>query len=76
MYLGIAVENADIDSQKKDLVIMLFEGLSVGTFLYVTFFEVFIHERDNEHPNMLKLAATLVGFAVIAGIRTMDHDHD
>ncbi len=47
----------------------------MGTFLYVTFFEILIHERDNEHPNMLKLLATLVGFGLIGGLRLLEHEH-
>ncbi|GMT28288.1 hypothetical protein PFISCL1PPCAC_19585, partial [Pristionchus fissidentatus] len=60
----------------KDCMITVFQGLAVGTFLYVTFFEILLHERDNEHPNMYKLLFMLLGFAMIALLRLIDnHDH-
>jgi hypothetical protein len=44
-------------------------------FLYVTFFEILIHERDNEHPNPLKLVMMLLGFALIGLIRLFAAGH-
>ncbi|KFD55161.1 hypothetical protein M513_04079 [Trichuris suis] len=73
--IGIGVVQGQMHSTTKDLVVMLFEGLSVGTFLYVTFFEVLLHERDNEHPNFVKLLATLCGFAIISFMRIVGHGH-
>lgn len=73
--IGIVVEQASLETEAKEIVVMVFEAISVGTFLYVTFFEVFIHERDNDHPAMLKLLVSVVGFALIALVRTMEHSH-
>ncbi|KAM3721311.1 Zinc transporter ZIP1 [Dirofilaria immitis] len=51
--------------------------VAVGTFIYVTFFEVLLHERDNEHPNLLKLMFMLIGFTLIGGLRFFDnHSHE
>lgn len=75
--IGIGVEQSSLNNAAKETTIMVFEGLSVGTFLYVTFFEVFLHERDNEHNNMLKLAVTLLGFGIIAALSAIGgHSHD
>lgn len=39
--------------------------------------QVLLHERDNEHPNLLKLAFMLIGFALIGGLRFFDsHSHE
>ena len=39
--------------------------------------QVLLHERDNEHPNMLKLVVMLAGFILIALIRLVDtHSHE
>lgn len=54
--IGMIIHEANINSEAKDYVILVCHGLAVGTFLYVTFFEVLIHERDNEHPNLLKVS--------------------
>lgn len=40
--IGMFVQNAHIDSEVKDYLILIFQGLAVGTFIYVTFFEVMI----------------------------------
>ncbi|KAK6021338.1 metal cation transporter, ZIP family [Ostertagia ostertagi] len=61
--IGMAVQSAAENSFAKDVAITILQGLAVGTFLYVTFFEVLLHERDNEHPNLLKLLVMLVGFS-------------
>uniref|UniRef100_A0A0N5AX90 Zinc transporter ZIP3 n=1 Tax=Syphacia muris TaxID=451379 RepID=A0A0N5AX90_9BILA len=75
--IGMFVQNAHIDSELRDYIILVFQGLAVGTFIYVTFFEVLLHERDNEHPNLLKLVFMLVGFALIGLLRLFDeHEHN
>uniref|UniRef100_A0A9J2PIW6 Uncharacterized protein n=1 Tax=Ascaris lumbricoides TaxID=6252 RepID=A0A9J2PIW6_ASCLU len=75
--IGMFVQNAQIDTKVKDFIILILQGLAVGTFIYVTFFEVLLHERDNEHPNLLKLAFMIIGFALIGSLRMLDtHSHD
>uniref|UniRef100_A0A914WI40 Uncharacterized protein n=1 Tax=Plectus sambesii TaxID=2011161 RepID=A0A914WI40_9BILA len=71
--IGMFVQETDFDVNVKDVVVLVFEGLAVGTFLYVTFFEVLLHERDNEHPNLLKLLLIIVGFALVGSFRLMSH---
>ena len=38
--IGMFVQSSQMDSQLKDYIILIFQGLAVGTFIYVTFFEV------------------------------------
>ncbi|KHN71288.1 hypothetical protein Tcan_02395 [Toxocara canis] len=39
--------------------------------------KVLLHERDNEHPNLLKLSFMIVGFALIGALRLLDsHSHE
>lgn len=38
--IGMFVQNAQIDTKVKDFIILILQGLAVGTFIYVTFFEV------------------------------------
>jgi zinc transporter 1/2/3 len=38
--IGAFVHNAQIDTHLRDVLILFFQGIAVGTFLYVTFFEV------------------------------------
>lgn len=65
---GVALGgNSNMESLKESLI-MLFEALAAGSFLYVIFFEILYNERNNEHNNFLKLLAIFVGFVVIATI--------
>ncbi|KHJ95124.1 metal cation transporter, ZIP family [Oesophagostomum dentatum] len=73
--IGMLVQSAAENSFGKDVTVTILQGLAVGTFLYVTFFEVLLHERDNEHPNLLKLLLMLVGFSLI-GLLRLFHSHD
>ncbi|VDL76404.1 unnamed protein product [Nippostrongylus brasiliensis] len=74
--VGMVVQSAAANSFSKDVAIAVLQGLAVGTFLYVTFFEVLLHERDNEHPNLLKLLFMLIGFSLIGLLRLVDnHEH-
>lgn len=74
--IGMAVQNVGEQSLTKEIVLTILQGLAVGTFLYVTFFEVLLHERDNEHPNLLKLLVMMLGFGLIGLLRLADnHDH-
>ncbi|CAG9540332.1 unnamed protein product [Cercopithifilaria johnstoni] len=76
-FIGTFVQNSQMDTEVKALTILIFQGVAVGTFIYVTFFEVLLHERDNEHPNLLKLIFMLIGFALIGGLRLFDnHSHE
>uniref|UniRef100_A0A8R1DLQ2 Zinc transporter ZIP1 n=1 Tax=Caenorhabditis japonica TaxID=281687 RepID=A0A8R1DLQ2_CAEJA len=74
--IGILVTSAAENALWKDVTVTILQGLAVGTFIYVTFFEVLLHERDNEHPNLLKLFVMFVGFALIGSLRMFDsHGH-
>uniref|UniRef100_A0A914WY78 Uncharacterized protein n=1 Tax=Plectus sambesii TaxID=2011161 RepID=A0A914WY78_9BILA len=69
--VGILIENSPIDTATKEMVSTILISLSLGTFIYITFFEILSVERDNDHPNLAKLIATVLGFAIIAGIMTV-----
>lgn len=38
--IGMSVQQAPIDPEARDMIVLLFQGIAVGTFIYVTFFEV------------------------------------
>lgn len=39
-FIGTFVQSSQMDTQVKAFTILIFQGLAVGTFIYVTFFEV------------------------------------
>lgn len=38
---GTFVQNAQMEAVFRDWILLIFQGIAVGTFIYVTFFEVF-----------------------------------
>lgn len=51
-------------------------NLSLSLLNWIPLPQVFIHERDNEHNNLLKLLVIMVGFGLIGALRLMDdHSH-
>ncbi|KAK0414958.1 hypothetical protein QR680_011694 [Steinernema hermaphroditum] len=68
---GMAIEESDMDQLTKDKVSTVLTSASLGTFLYIAFFEMLAPERDNKHSPLAKMLATFVGFAVIAGVMTV-----
>ncbi|KAI6174894.1 hypothetical protein M3Y97_00972100 [Aphelenchoides bicaudatus] len=74
--LGVLLTNSTMETQTRDLVIILLEGCASGTFIFVTFFEVLAHERANDHSNLVQLAAIVVGFFLIAGLQASEHFTD
>jgi len=74
--LGVMLQQAPIEDTPKNISIIILEGMAVGTFIYVTFFEVILHERENEHSSLLKLLSIIVGFLVIAAQKIVEHHED
>ncbi|KRX70073.1 Zinc transporter ZIP1 [Trichinella sp. T6] len=62
------------------LLFMIFSALSVGTFLYITFFEIIMHELKNEQSNLLKIISMMVGCFLIGILLIMtphsEHWHE
>uniref|UniRef100_A0A914P140 Zinc transporter ZIP1 n=1 Tax=Panagrolaimus davidi TaxID=227884 RepID=A0A914P140_9BILA len=73
--IGMFVQRAPLDAQVRDILVLICQGIAVGTFIYVTFFEVLIHERDNEHPNLLKILFMIIGFTLIGCLRLLEGEH-
>uniref|UniRef100_A0A1I7U5W1 Zinc transporter ZIP3 n=2 Tax=Caenorhabditis tropicalis TaxID=1561998 RepID=A0A1I7U5W1_9PELO len=71
--IGLAISSNE--GLFNSITVTILQGLAVGTFIYVTFFEVLLHERDNEHPNLLKLLVMFIGFALIGSIRVFESEH-
>ena len=55
----------------KDIVTTVLMSIALGTFIYITFFEILGPEHSNKHDNIAQWAATIIGFALIAGVMTI-----
>ncbi|XP_071949828.1 zinc transporter ZIP1-like [Antedon mediterranea] len=64
----IGMQITSSDSNSRDMVSGVLQGLATGTFLYITFLEILPHELKSKKYRLAKLAAVLIGFSTIAGV--------
>ncbi|CEF62101.1 Zinc transporter ZIP2 [Strongyloides ratti] len=64
--IGIIIQSSDMDKLLKNQLSTVFIGFSMGTFLYITFFEMLGPERENEDNRFSKTLASFLGFVAIA----------
>lgn len=62
------------ESLTKDMLSAILQGIAAGTFLYVTFFEILQRELGSDDHDLLKVFATVLGFALVAIIRLIEQD--
>lgn len=66
--IGIGVGIAVLDSLSQlssNLISGILQGIANGTFLFITFFEIFQQELDSNGNNLLKVLFMLTGFSVV-----------
>lgn len=80
--VGIAIGTAIMEGAGQyvnvNLVYGVLLGLTAGVFIFVTFFEILIHEISHD-ATMINLLAVLVGFGVMAGlmvVHVQTHSHE
>ncbi|XP_019955119.1 zinc transporter ZIP1 [Paralichthys olivaceus] len=68
--LGIAIGISVMEAQLAAGVLIqaVLEGLSAGTFIYITFMEILPHELNSPGKQLLKVFFILLGFSVMAGL--------
>ncbi|KHN81602.1 Zinc transporter ZIP3 [Toxocara canis] len=64
--IGIAVRNSPMNSLSKDITSVVLTCIALGTFLYVTFFEILFTEMSANNSKLLQWLSTTIGFVVIA----------
>ena len=76
MAIGIALTDMEA-SLGRDVANGMLQGLSGGTFLYITFFEVLPSELGADCPNdysrMIKFLFVIIGYSCICGILFFTH---
>ncbi|CAI2330055.1 unnamed protein product [Caenorhabditis sp. 36 PRJEB53466] len=63
---GILIESSNMNQTPKDICTAVLMSFSLGTFIYISFFEMLAPERANNHSNMLQWCASVLGFALLA----------
>uniref|UniRef100_A0AC35U8L0 Zinc transporter ZIP3 n=1 Tax=Rhabditophanes sp. KR3021 TaxID=114890 RepID=A0AC35U8L0_9BILA len=64
--VGIVIQTSDIDFVLKNQMSTVLIALSMGTFLYITIYEMLCIDRENEEFRFLRLISTAIGIFVIA----------
>ncbi|CAJ0604933.1 unnamed protein product [Cylicocyclus nassatus] len=70
--IGIILQNSSMDMEVKDGVICLLVTLSLGTFIYITFFEIVVPENSKSYNKYAQWISSVIGFAIIAGVMAFD----
>ena len=69
--IGVAVTESE-DELAQSVASAVLQSVAAGTFIYVTFFEILQKEYEGGHPGMTKVMCTVVGFALIAGVKVLE----
>ncbi|XP_062591665.1 protein zntD-like [Saccostrea cucullata] len=70
VLIGMAVTQ---DGTSQSLTIGILQSIATGTFFYVTFFEI-LHREFSHCHSITKLLVCLSGYAVVAGLKTLEQD--
>uniref|UniRef100_UPI00398E8B9F zinc transporter ZIP1 n=1 Tax=Pristiophorus japonicus TaxID=55135 RepID=UPI00398E8B9F len=66
IVIGIII--TQVKSASTDLAQSLLEGITAGTFIYITFLEILPHELNSTDGRLLKLLGILFGFCIITAL--------
>lgn len=77
VVIGYIVTEVGEDAHGQEIASGVLQSLSVGCFIYVTFFEILSHEiHITKERSHLKVLFTIIGFAIVVGIQFVKHDHE
>ncbi|KAK5647452.1 hypothetical protein RI129_002344 [Pyrocoelia pectoralis] len=69
VVLGITISlTTELHTSAKSFAVVLLEGLSAGTILYITFFEVLNREKERRVYILIRAAFLGAGFSLMAGL--------
>ncbi|CAI5440571.1 unnamed protein product [Caenorhabditis angaria] len=64
--IGIIIEDSAMNQTPKDITTTILMSFALGTFIYITFFEMLAPERANKHSSLLQWISSFLGFVVIS----------
>ncbi|KAK6738173.1 hypothetical protein RB195_020341 [Necator americanus] len=70
--IGILIENSNMDLLTKDAVTCVLVSLALGTFIYITFYEILVPEYAKNHNKFFQWLSSVIGFAIIAGMMVFE----
>ena len=73
--IGIVIVEVSETQGDFDLISGIFQGITGGVFIYVTFFEILADEISSDIPSQC-IVSILLGFILLALLSLIPHDHD
>ncbi len=78
MPIGVAIGTVLVEvggeSNNLNLVNGILQGISTGTFIYVTFFEILQEEIDPHDTSLSRFFSVLIGFGVMAALTAIPEE--
>lgn len=74
VIIGYIVTETGEDSRSENIAAGVLQGLSIGSFIYVTFFEILNKELEKGR-NIWKVLSTTLGFGVVVGLLFIRDGH-
>lgn len=74
VIIGYIVTETGEDSRSENIAAGVLQALSIGSFIYVTFFEILNKELEKGR-NIWKVLSTIIGFAVVVGLLFIRDGH-
>ena len=71
MAIGTILTEVGEQSRTLDIINGVFQAISTGTFIYVTFFEILQDELSHGKTTLGRIVALIVGFGVMAALSAM-----
>ena len=71
VIIGVTVSTSG-DALSQSAAAGVLQSVATGTFLYVTFFEIFQREFEGSRSDLLKVVCTVVGFAIVAAVKLLE----
>ncbi|CAH1999658.1 unnamed protein product [Acanthoscelides obtectus] len=73
VLLGLVVtQKYDTETKSKSMAVVLLEGLSAGTILYITFFEVLNREKERRVYRVYRAFCIIGGFSLMAFLQYLE----
>uniref|UniRef100_A0A0R3RZ93 Zinc transporter ZIP3 n=1 Tax=Elaeophora elaphi TaxID=1147741 RepID=A0A0R3RZ93_9BILA len=68
-FAGLFLQNVDMNESWRQGIILVLEGLAIGTFIFVTFLEVLYEQRNDSKAIREEIIAIALGVLTISGFQ-------
>jgi len=76
VLIGLVMTEAQSTGSSVDIANGLLQAIAMGTFIYVTFFEILQEEVDSEDTSLGKIVCIAAGFAIMALLDLIPEEDD